>query len=144
MQNQEKPIKIFAMESDEFFRIFLQDTFIMYSPCKVSLDFSSNIEDSLQFLNKNLPDKPDIIFLCLSIMDKRDGKMELLGGFKVLQALRGNTEFKEIPIIIFSKYSDKKIQSKAKKLGATKYIVKGEFMPKDIAEITFSHNVPGR
>jgi CheY-like chemotaxis protein len=138
MENQDKIIKVFCMEGDEFFRLFLQDTLIAYSPYKISMTVAATAEDAINGLNGKLPEVPDVIFLCLSIPPKRGEKILVLGGFEVLENLRQNEKFAKVPIIIFSKYGDKKLQNKAKMLGATKYLVKGECMPKDIASLVAS------
>ena len=123
------------MESDEFFKILLRDTLVVYSPRRVLITCAETAEDALSILAGALPEVPDIIFLCLSIPTRLGEKADLLGGFKVLENLRKVEEFKKIPIIIFSKYGDKKLQKKAKLLGATRYLVKGECMPKDLADV---------
>ena len=133
MENQKDTIKVFSMEGDEFFRLFLRDTLIVYGSHKISMTLAGNAEEAINSLNEKLPEVPDVIFLCLSISMKPGEKIVTLGGLKVLENLRQNENFAKVPIIIFSQYGDKKLQEKAKMLGATKYIVKGECMPKDLA-----------
>ena len=132
---EDKTISIFIMEEDEFFRIFLQDTLIIHSSQKVLVSTAPTAKDGLQILYEALPFVPDAIILCLSIPMKYGEMPDMLGGFKVLKELRANENFKKVPIIIFSKYSDAKIRKKAKELGATKYLVKGDWMPRDIANV---------
>ena len=134
-QNEAKPIKIFSMEADEFFKIFLRDALVIYSSCKTDVSFASSVNESLEMLKKDLPNVPDIIFLCLAAPLETDGKTDMLGGFKVLKFLRENDIYKNVPIIMFSKYNEEGLKKKAKNLGATKYLVKGECMPKDISDI---------
>lgn len=128
------PIKIFSLEADEFFKLFLQDALVVYNPREVVLTFASNIKDMLDMLSRALPEVPDIIFLSLAVPAEVGGKIELQGGLRVLKILRENENFKKVPIIIFSKYKEKSLQKKAAGLGATKYLIKGECMPRDVAE----------
>ena len=135
MENQNDTIKIFSMESDEFFRYFLHDSLVVYSSRKVSMTVAKDAEEAINYLNGKLPEVPNVIFLCLSVPMRSGEKIVTLGGFKVLENLRQNEKFAKVPIIIFSKYGDNKLQRKARILGATKYVVKGEWMPKDLARL---------
>jgi len=135
MEKQNNAIKVFSMENDEFFKIFLRDTLVVYSSRQVLITSAETAEDALSILIGALPEVPNIIFLCLSIPTRPGEKTDLLGGFKVLENLRKAEGFEKVPIVIFSKYDDKKLQKKAKLLGATKYLVKGECMPKDLADV---------
>jgi CheY-like chemotaxis protein len=134
-KNKPGPLKVLSMETDNFFKIFLHDALVVYSSREVLLTFTSDAKETLETLNKSLPDIPDVIFLCLSVPPSHGAKVDLLGGINVLKALREQEAFKKVPIIIFSKYSEKKVKEKVKKLGATRYLVKGECMPRDIAEV---------
>jgi CheY-like chemotaxis protein len=128
-------IKVFSMESDDFFQLFLQDALVVYCQRKIVMTFAPSIKDCLDKLSKSLPEIPDIIFLSLSAPEEREGKINLQGGFKVLKILHENESFKKIPVVIFSKYKEKHLQKKALALGAMRYMVKGECMPRDIAEV---------
>lgn len=129
------PIKIFSMESDEFFKVFLQDALVVYNPRETIITFVSSVKETLDSLSDGLPGVPDIIFLALAVPLERGAKIHLQGGFRVLKILRENSAFKNVPIIMFSKYKEKHLQKKAMALGATKYLIKGECMPRDIAQI---------
>ena len=134
MEKTLSPIKIFSMEPDEFFKIFIQDALMIYSPREAVLTFSSSVKETLDTLSQHLPEVPDIIFLDLAVLSEPGGKIEMQGGFRVLKVLRSKEAFQKVPIIMLSKYGEKSLQKKAIKLGATRYLVKGECMPRDIAE----------
>ena len=134
-----QPIKILAMESDEFFRIFLYDSILVHSSSEIHLTVTSSIEEALNILNQNLPGKPDIIFLGLSAPLKIDDtKTVALAGLDLLKTLREDENFKDVPIVIFSKYKERNLQKRAKKLGATKYVVKGNAMSRDLVDVVTS------
>lgn len=128
-------IKILSLEDEEFFNIFLRDSLIVYSPQKVDFDFASSKKEFFYILNKENTQKPDIIFLCLAVSDENGGRLKMQGGFDVLKTLKESPEFKNIPVYIFSRYNEEGLKKKARQLGAERYLVKGECMPKDIADI---------
>lgn len=130
-----EPIKILSLDDEEFFNIFLHDSLIVYSPKKVSFTFSSSIKEFFHILNKENSQKPDMIFLCLAIPEENGGRLKMTGGFEVLKKLKENPEFKNIPVVVFSRYNEKSLINKAIQLGAVKYLVKGECMPQDIADV---------
>ncbi len=130
--NNKKAMKILAMETDDFFKIFLRDSFLVFANKETSFTFASNIKDFFKALENNLLEKPDIIFLCLSAPLDDGGKIKMLSGFEVLKSLKSSDNYKNIPVVIFSKYNENSLKRKAKKLGASQYLVKGECMPRDI------------
>lgn len=135
MTKEDRAIKIFSLESDEFFRIFLQDALVVYNPRDTEITFSKSIKEFLDKLSSNLPESPDIIFLTMAAPVEPDGKIDLQSGFKILKILKENEKFKKVPVVIFSKYKEKRLQKKALELGACRYLVKGECMPSDIAKV---------
>jgi DNA-binding response OmpR family regulator len=63
-------------------------------------------------------DRPDVILLDL-IMPKKDG-------FETLAEIKGNENFKDIPVIVASNLGQKADLDKAQQLGAQDYIVKSD------------------
>ena len=129
-----KTMKILAMETDDFFRVFLHDSFLVFANKSASFTFVSNVKDFFQILDSNSSEKPDVIFLCLAAPLDVGGKVKMLSGFEVLERLKSSEIYKDIPVIIFSKYNENSLKKKAKNLGANQYLVKGECMPKDITD----------
>jgi DNA-binding response OmpR family regulator len=71
--------------------------------------------------------EPDLLLLDMMVPD--------LAGIDVLRMLRGKDAFKELPIIAFS--GSDELLEEAKRLGATRVLSKGEFVPNQIvARIT--------
>jgi len=131
----EKPIKILSVEDDEFMRIFLKDVFWLHG---ISNNFQFNVVENIKKAEDcvaNPETKPDLIFLDVVLPDHIGGTLDKEGGLRFLQELKSNPETKNIKVVIFSAYGDKEIKEKALKLGAEKYLLKGENLPQDLIRI---------
>lgn len=56
-----------------------------------------------------------------------DWMMPEMTGLDVLRALRANSRFKDLPVVMFSALSDPSVQQEALRAGAQAFIVKGQF-----------------
>jgi len=72
--------------------------------------------------------KPTIILL--------DIMMPKLNGLEVLEKLKENSETKNIPVIMLTNLAGTQDAERALTLGAVKYIVKSEYKPKQIVDMT--------
>ena len=72
-----------------------------------------NVAEALKVMKRNFP---DLILLDLQMPD--------LDGFDFLERIKFKTNYKEIPVIIVTAYSDQANIKKALSLGATDYIEK--------------------
>jgi DNA-binding response OmpR family regulator len=73
--------------------------------------------------------KPDLLLL--------DMMLPGMSGGELLTKLRGEEEFKDLPIVVFSGSDSQDVLDEAKALGATRALSKGEFTPNQIvARIT--------
>jgi len=70
--------------------------------------------------------KPDLI-LCDVMMPK-------MNGMQVLHKIKSDPELKHIPVIMLTNLSGTQDAELALKKGATAYLVKSQFRPKDVAE----------
>ena len=73
-------------------------------------------EAAIEFLKKNK--KPDMIILDLMLPKKN--------GFEVLQEIKLNSEWKNIPLIILSNLGQEEDIKKGKEMGALDYIIKAD------------------
>lgn len=55
-------------------------------------------------------------------------------GFEILEKIRGTAATKDIPVLVFSNLSEEKDINKAKKLGATDFMVKSNFTLDELVE----------
>jgi len=78
--------------------------------------FTQNSGKILLNILENPPLSPDILFLDLN--------MPGITGFDVLQKIRNSSDFKDLPIVIFSTSNDEKTIEKSFELGASFYITK--------------------
>jgi len=71
-----------------------------------------------------LEDKPDLILL--------DVIMPKLDGFSVLKNLKGNSQTKNIPVILLSNLGQEEDIKKGKEMGADGYLVKANLTPAEV------------
>lgn len=69
---------------------------------------------------------PDLVLLDLFL--------PYLNGFEVLHEIRSNSKTKAVPVIILSNLSGEENAKKGRALGATDYLLKASFTPKEIVE----------
>ncbi len=70
--------------------------------------------------------KPHLVLLDV-IMPKMDG-------FSVLQNIKNNPEFKDIPVVMLTNLGQKDSVEKGLELGADGYIIKAHFTPSEVVE----------
>lgn len=83
---------------------------------------ASDGEEGLTLIN----DRPDIVLLDI-ILPKKDG-------FEVLRAIKNNKDLSDIPVILLTNLGSLDDIEKALALGATTYLVKGDYQIKEIVE----------
>ena len=83
--------------------------------------YAKDGEQALEILKTEIP---DIILLDLVLPG--------MSGFDVLETIRKNPTFKEVPIIVLSNLGQEKDIERSKQLGATKHIIKAEHDLDDI------------
>lgn len=103
-------MRILIIEDDTFFQNFYQ-TKLEEKGFQIYIASNGN-----EGLSKIYSLKPDLIILDL-IMPEKDG-------FEVLQVLSQNTDFKKIPVLVFSTLGQESDVQKAKQLGASDYVNK--------------------
>ncbi len=91
---------------------------------KVSSDGESGVKTTIEW-------KPDIILL--------DIMLPKMDGFDVLEELKNHAETKNIPVIMWTNKSDSTEAERAKKMGATEYLVKVYHTPTEIADKIKNH-----
>lgn len=55
-------------------------------------------------------------------------------GIKILKSIKADSRIKDIPVVMFTNYTEKESREKAKALGAVDFIVKADSTPKQVAE----------
>ncbi|OGZ07583.1 MAG: hypothetical protein A2942_03310 [Candidatus Lloydbacteria bacterium RIFCSPLOWO2_01_FULL_50_20] len=72
-------------------------------------------------------ERPDVILLDIMLPD--------MGGFEILEKLKGDPASKDIPVIILSNLGGREEIGKAEQLGAASYVIKSNIVPDEIAEL---------
>jgi CheY-like chemotaxis protein len=85
---------------------------------------ASNSVEAFKALSGN--QKIDLILLDLLLPE--------VDGFTILEKIKQNSATKDIPVIVFSNLSEEKDVSRAKKLGASEFMVKSNFTLDEISK----------
>lgn len=124
-----KIIKILLIDDDEFIRMLIRDIFWVHGKGGCQVYSASTIEEGEEILKKQ---KIDLIFLDLFI--KEGGGLKAVLSLAFLEKIKSDIKTKNIKVIIFSGYPD--LKKRALELGAEKFLLKGEYLPKELFEIT--------
>src|SRR3989344_1965067 len=105
---------IFIVEDDKFLRDLAAQKLEAEG---FKLTSATNGTDALEYLQNN--PRPDTIVLDLILPG--------ISGFEVLEKVKQNPDLKDVPVLILSNLGQEEDIEKAKKLGATDYLVKAHF-----------------
>lgn len=128
--------RILIVDDDEMIRIFLRDIFWIHGNAEdYDVQVSGTLEEAEKFITD--PEKvPDIVFLDLmvppSIRAGVASPSHIEGTFEFIKKFKKDPKFSRMRIVVFSGHRDKDIKEKAMSSGADDYLVKGDFMPKEI------------
>ena len=78
-------------------------------------------------LAKAKSEHPNLILLDIMLPD--------MGGFEILEKLKGDPETKNIPVIILSNLGGRDEIEKGVALGASSYLIKSNILPHEVAEM---------
>ncbi len=107
------PQRIILIDDDPDDQLFFRDAVQVVQP-GVTCELTSNCQEAFDQLE--LPPPPDYIFMDLN--------MPVMNGFECLVYLKNKSDFKDIPIIIFTTSKNSNDISKTKQLGAKWYMTK--------------------
>jgi CheY-like chemotaxis protein len=117
-------------EEDEVRVLFVEDDPAVAQMYRLKLELDGySVEiasDGEQAVVKALEDPPDIVFL--------DIRLPKLDGLGVLEALRGQEQTRQIPVVILSNYSERELIDRGLKLGALEYLIKSQTTPAKVAD----------
>lgn len=130
-------INILLVDDNEVIRIFFKDIFWLHGLSdQFHLEIASGVDEAMAIL-KDPEKKIEVVFLDLVMPFKKDGKEITTSeaGLSILRAVKGDPNMKQIKVIVFSGYTDKKDIEEAKKSGADMYLAKEEHLPQDLIRI---------
>lgn len=137
MKKNEEKIKILLIDDDEFIQILFKDIFWVHG---AKGNYEIQIAPDLAIAKKIIENPetcPQMIFLDLMLIKSREKfSLERNESIKFLKELKSDKKTKDIIVVIFSGYGDKEIVKRALASGADDFLIKGEFMPKDLIKIT--------
>lgn len=125
-------------------RIFLRDVFWMHGGSSKDYEVNTvrSIPEAEKYLADNVGSCPDIIFLDLAAPNAGTHGRETQTGtaLNFIRKVKGESPCKKkTSVVIFSSYDDPTIREKAKEAGAAHFLVKGEYMPKELIEFVNEH-----
>ena len=112
--------RILIVEDEEFLLKALSDNFETEG---FTVDVARNGEEAISQIKKR---KPDLVLL--------DLLLPKVGGFDVLKAMKDNTEWNLIPVIVLSNLGGDEQIKKAFELGADDYFVKSQHPIEEVIE----------
>ena len=123
MEKEKSKILVLVADDEANLLLLLKDNFEEYG---FEVITAVNGEEALQ---KTIAEKPNMIIL--------DVEMPKLNGFQVCERIRQNPNFKDVPILIFSAYTQPEDIKKGLALGADDYVTK-PFKIKDLIATVLS------
>lgn len=90
-----------------------------------AVEIASDGEEAIAKLTQ-LPLSPSVIILDV-MMPKRSG-------FEVLEFIKTQSSYKDVPVIMLSNLAGKEDADRAIQLGASSYLIKSQYQPKEIVE----------
>jgi CheY-like chemotaxis protein len=120
-----KAIRILLVDDDADDQIYFKDA-LQEVATPVVCEVANNGNEALQQIE--IPPPPDLIFLDLN--------MPIMNGYECLAALKSETRFRHIPVVIFTTSKNAKDIERSKKMGASLYFTK----PADFKTLCFKLN----
>lgn len=108
-----KSIRILLVDDDADDQLYFKDAINEISP-HLECDVANNGREALQ--NIVIPPPPDVIFLDLN--------MPVMNGYECLTELKKTSEYKHIPVIIFTTSKNERDIERTQKLGASLFFTK--------------------
>lgn len=130
-------INILLVDDNEVIRIFFKDIFWLHGlEGDFHLEVASGVDEAWAIL-RNPEKKIDVVFLDLVMPFRKDGKEITTSeaGMSILREIKADEKLKQVKVIVFSGYTDKKDIEEAKKNGADMYLAKEEHLPQDLIRI---------
>lgn len=135
--------KILLVDDNEIIRLYFRDIFWIHGlDRKYDLNICQDIEKAEEVI-KDPKTRPALVFSGLVMPIKQGDKMVVSpeAGFSILQKIKSNPDLKDIKVIIFSGYDEKKYQDRAKELGADSFLIKHDNMPRELVQFIENLNL---
>lgn len=121
LNNEPNPIKVLIVEDD----MQIQQMYAtMFTIRRYTVILAGDGEEGLA---KTRAERPDVILL--------DIMMPKMNGIEMLENLKRAPDTKDIPVVMLSNVADDEHVQEALSKGALKYIIKSEYVPRQVAEV---------
>ena len=107
--------RVFLIDDDEDDRLFFGIGLNEYDPT-IEVLYDRDSETALRRLSEKMQPLPHIVFL--------DWNMPKLSGRQILGAIRANSRYEDVPVIIFTTSSSSQDKEEAERLGASYFLSK--------------------
>ena len=135
MAEQTAEHRILSIEDDEFITLFLTDVMWIFGTAdNIKLTSTPSTEKGMEVL-KDSTKRPQLILLDLALPAKEGDKSDPENGFHFLELVKTDPALMDIKVLVFSGSSDPKYQERAVRLGAEKFLVKGDYLPKELIDV---------
>jgi CheY-like chemotaxis protein len=130
--------RILSVEDDEFITLFLTDVMWIFGTAdNIKLISAANTQKAMEIV-KNPETKPRLIMLDLALPAKEGGVPDIENGFRFLELVKTDPSLMDIKVLVFSGSSEAATQERAIRLGAEKFLVKGDYLPKELIDVVKS------
>lgn len=136
-------MKILFIDDNEMMRIFFRDIFWIHG---LSNKYEIMTADSVAKAEEIILDtktQPDVVFLDLLMPTdplKGESSSQIEPSINLLKKIKEREDLKHIKVVVFSSYREKAIKERMISSGADHYLVKGDFMPKEIIDFVKNLN----
>ncbi len=113
---------VIIVEDDPFLHNLLADYLQVLRDQGVNVDIAFNGDEAIAHIHDL---NPDLVIL--------DVVLPGMNGFEVLEKIRAEEAYKELPVIVLSNLNQQKDLDRAKALGVSEYLIKANFALTDLA-----------
>jgi CheY-like chemotaxis protein len=135
MADAKPKVKILFIEDNNLLRSLFSELFNIDKDYDYETLSATDLKSGLEAVTN----RPDAIVLDLILpYDKYtagDGELSEKMGLSFLAEVKKNSDYKNIPVIVFSNLNDPEIQNKTRSLGAYAYLVKSATSPEQFMQV---------
>jgi len=132
-----KQVKVLFVEDENLLRSLFSELFAVDEEYSYEILSAMDLKSGLETLKTN---RPDVVVLDLilpydkSVASSREDLSEKMG-LAFLKEVKGDDQYKNIPVIVFSNLSDIETKKLAHDGGAYAYLVKASTMPEQFTSV---------
>ncbi len=130
--------RILMVDDDDMMRILFRETFWIHSRKDLMIEVQTvrTIQEAREYVTEH-HEHLDVLFLGLWLpVEQSDGSAvrETLPSLEFIKELRKKEDFKDLTIVVYSRFSEEEFKKSACEAGADHYLVKGEITPHEMVQ----------